>query len=89
MLTEEWIPIPFVSGECSLSSIEYNAADLSVALYSFVENRTIKVIFPDIFAYRVTLKHFRWKELCNTPQISAVLVKVKNLIISNGLRTQG
>lgn len=33
LLTEEWIPIPFVSGECSLSSIEYNAADLSVALW--------------------------------------------------------
>lgn len=59
MNNEEWIPIPFVSGECSLSSIEYNAANLSVALDSFVENRTIKVIFPDIFAYRVTLEHMR------------------------------
>ena len=58
-LTKECIPIPFVNGEYSLSSIEFNAIDLSVVLDSFVENRTIKVIFANIFACRVTLEHFR------------------------------
>lgn len=79
-LTEEWIPVPspFVNGECSVSSIEYNATDLSVTLDSFVENRTIKIIFTEIFAYRVTLEHFRWADLRDTPPVSATLVRVKN-----------
>ena len=44
-LTKECIPIPFVNGEYSLSSIEFNAIDLSVVLDSFVENLNSAVLF--------------------------------------------
>lgn len=48
-MTEHWIPLPIIAGECSLSSIEYNATDLVVELDSFDEERTIKITFSDVF----------------------------------------
>ena len=48
-MTEQWIPLPIIAGECSLSSIEYNATDLVVELDSFREERTIKITFSDVF----------------------------------------
>lgn len=48
-MTEQWIPLPIIAGECSLSSIEYNATDLVVELDSFDEERTIKITFSDVF----------------------------------------
>lgn len=75
---EEWIPLPFIVGECSLSSIEYDATNLLVELDSFQEGRTIEIVFADIFSYRVTLEQFRWVEFSNAPKVSATLVKVIN-----------
>ena len=48
-MTVQWIPLPIIAGECSLSSIEYNATDLVVELDSFDEERTIKITFSDVF----------------------------------------
>lgn len=75
---EEWIPIPFIMGECSLSEIMYDATDLIVKLDSFHDERTIRIVFSDIFAYRVTLEHFRWADFCHSPMVQAPLVKVVN-----------
>lgn len=77
-MTEQWIPLPIIAGECSLSSIEYNATDLVVELDSFREERTIKITFSDVFSYRVTLEHFRWADFANAPKTSATLIKVEN-----------
>ena len=74
---EEWTPLPFMEGEHALSKIEYNATDLLVELDSFKENRVTKIVFANVFSYRVTLEHFRWAEFCHTPNISATLVNVK------------
>ena len=54
-MTEKWISLQIIAGECSLSSLEYNATDLVVELDSFREERTIKITFSDVFSYRVTL----------------------------------
>ena len=75
---EEWIPLPFIRGECSLSGIEYDATNLLVELDSFQEGRTIKIVFADVFSYRVTLEQFRWAEFSHAPKVSATLVKVIN-----------
>ena len=77
-MTEKWIPLQIIAGECSLSSIEYNATDLVVELDSFREERTIKITFSDVFSYRVTLEHFRWADFVNAPKTSATLIKVEN-----------
>lgn len=75
---EEWIPINVIGGECSLSSIEYNSTDLSVELYSIARGKAIKILFKDIFSYRVTLEHFRWFEFSYAPRIFATFVRVDN-----------
>jgi|GEM_PF-268974 len=75
---EEWIPLPFIVGECSLSGIEYDATNLVVELDSFQEGRTIKIVFADVFSYRVTLEQFRWAEFSHAPKVLATLVKVIN-----------
>ncbi len=75
---EGWIPLPFIVGECSLSGIEYDATNLVVELDSFQEGRAVKIVFADVFSYRVTLEQFRWTEFAHAPKVSAVLVKVMN-----------
>uniref|UniRef100_A0AB33J9A9 Uncharacterized protein n=1 Tax=Prevotella sp. GTC17259 TaxID=3236795 RepID=A0AB33J9A9_9BACT len=78
LLKEKWTSFPYIAGECSLSRIEYDSTNLLVELDSFLENRTIKVCFENIFSYRVTLEHFRWVDLIDTPQVTSTLVKVEN-----------
>lgn len=75
---EEWTPLPFITGECSLSKIEYDATDLVVELDSFRIEKSIKIVFTDIFSYRVTLEQFRWADFSHAPMVSAPLVKVVN-----------
>lgn len=77
-IIEKWIPLQYIVGECSVSRIEYDATNLLVELDSFREERTVEIIFSDVFSYRVTLEHFRWAEFVNTPQTSATLIKVEN-----------
>ena len=52
---EEWTPLPFMEGEHALSKIEYNATDLLVELDSFKEKRVAKIVFANVFSYRVTI----------------------------------
>ena len=72
------MPLPFIVGECSLSNIWYDATNLSVELDSFQEGRTIKIVFTDVFSYRVTLEQFRWAEFSHAQKVSATLIKVIN-----------
>lgn len=74
---EVWTPLPFLKGEHALSKIEYDATDLLVELDSFKEKRVTKIVFANVFSYRVTLEHFRWAEFSHNPNISATLVNVK------------
>lgn len=60
---EENIPLDYIDGECSVNKLIYNADNLTVVLDSFTENREISIEFVDIFAYRVTLEHFRWSDI--------------------------
>ena len=74
---EEWFPLPFMEGEHSLSNIEYNATDLLVELDSFKKKRVTKIVFANVFSYRMTLEHFRWAEFCHNSNVSATLINVK------------
>ena len=47
-------------------------------LDSFLEKRVIKVVFSDVFSYRVTLEHFRWADFVDTPKTKSTLVRVVN-----------
>ena len=76
---EEWTPLPFMEGEHALSKIEYNATDLLVELDSFKEKRVTKIVFANVFSYRVTLEHFRWAEFCHNPNISYCFILAINL----------
>ena len=86
---EEWTPLPFMEGEHALSKIEYNATDLLVELDSFKEKRVTKIVFANVFSYRVTLEHFRWAEFCHNPNISTTLVNVKESHYIKWLETAG
>ena len=76
--TEKWMPLQCIAGECSLSRMEYDATNLLVELDSFLEKRVIKVVFSDVFSYRVTLEHFRWADFVDTPKTKSTLVRVVN-----------
>ncbi len=86
---EVWTPLSFLKGEHSLSKIEYDATDLLVELDSFKEKRVTKIVFANVFSYRVTLEHFRWAEFSHNPNISATLVYVKESHYIRWLETAG
>ncbi len=83
---EVWTPLPFLKGEHSLSKIEYDATDLLVELDSFKEKRVTKIVFANVFSYRVTLEHFRWAEFSHNPNISATLVYGKRISLYKMVR---
>lgn len=87
--TEKWMPLQCIAGECSLSRIEYDATNLLVELDSFLEKRVIKVVFSDVFSYRVTLEHFRWADFADTPKTKSTLVRVVNSNFVKWLETAG
>ena len=76
--TEKWMPLQCIAGACPFSRIEYDATNSLVALDSFLEKRVIKVVFSDVFSYRVTLEHFRWADFVDTPKTKSTLVRVVN-----------
>lgn len=86
---EEWIPLSFITGECSLSKIEYDATNLVVELDSFHEERSIRIVFADIFSYRVTLEQFRWADFDHAPIVSTPLVKIKNSLFIKWVEDAG
>ena len=59
MKNEIYHTINVIGCECSVNSIDYDASDLIVALDRFDNNKTVTIRFKNVFAYRVTLEHFR------------------------------
>ena len=48
-------------GTCPFKN-RYNATDLLVELDSFKEKRVTKIVFANVFSYRVTLEHLQTTE---------------------------
>lgn len=63
MKNEIYHPINVFDCECSINSINYDATDLTIVLDRFDNNLTITIQFKNIYAYRVTLEHFRIAEI--------------------------
>lgn len=63
MKNEIYHPLNRIDCECSINSIDYDATDLTIVLDRFDNNQTITIRFKNIYAYRVTLEHFRITEI--------------------------
>lgn len=63
MKNEVYHTINVIGCECSVNSIDYDATDLKIMLDRFDNNGTIAIRFRNVFAYRVTLEHFRMTEV--------------------------
>lgn len=63
MESEIYHQINVIDCECSINSINYDATDLKIMLDRFDNNETITILFRNVFAYRVTLEHFRMTEV--------------------------
>lgn len=63
MKNEIYHTINVIGCECSVNSIDYDASDLIVALDRCDYNKTVTIRFKNVFAYRVTLEHFRMTEV--------------------------
>ena len=63
MESEIYHQINVIDCECSINSIQYDATDLKIILDRFDNNETITILFRNVFAYRVTLEHFRMTEV--------------------------
>lgn len=90
MKNEIYHPINIVGCECSINSIDYDASDLAIVLNRFDNNQPITIQFKNIYAYRVTLEHFRITEIMDGVT-SHPLYEVRNSVylgevIATGLR---
>ena len=63
MKDEIYHPINVVGCECAINSIDYDATDLIICLDRFDNNQTFTIRFKNVYAYRVTLEHFRITEV--------------------------
>ena len=63
MESEIYHQINVIDCECSINSIDYDATDLKIILDRFDNRGTIAIRFRNVFAYRVTLEHFRMPEI--------------------------
>ena len=63
MKNEIYHPLNIVQCECSVNSIDYDATDLIIILDRFDNNQTFTIRFKNVYAYRVTLEHFRITEV--------------------------
>lgn len=63
MGSEIYHQINVIDCECSINSIDYDATDLKIMLDRFDDRGTITIRFRNVFAYRVTLEHFRIAEI--------------------------
>ncbi len=77
MKSEIYHPINVIDCECSINSIDYDANDLKIMLDRFDNKGTITIRFRNVFAYRVTLEHFRITEVMKG-LTSSPLYKVEN-----------
>ena len=88
MSSEIYHPINLVDCECSINSIDYNATDLIVELERFDHKGIVKIEFKEVFAYRVTLEHFRINDIMKGVGI-APLYEVENSDYYNWLMQSG
>lgn len=86
---EIWIPIRNLSGECSLYSIKYDANSLNIELEPFNNKSLIDVSFDSVFAYRLTLEHFRWNGIPPVNKREHPLYIVENSMYINWLLDEG
>lgn len=63
MESEIYHQINVIDCECSINSMDYDATDLKIMLDRFDNRGTITIQFRSVFAYRVTLEHFRITEI--------------------------
>lgn len=63
MESEIYHQINVIDCECSIYSIDYDATDLKIVLDRFDNKGTITIRLRNVFAYRVTLEHFRITEV--------------------------
>ena len=59
-MKEEWCPSHIIGCECSVNNVSYDATDLIIEVEPFNDKGVLKLIFRNIFSYRITLEHFRW-----------------------------
>ena len=88
MESEIYHPINLVDCECSVNSIDYDATDLIVELERFDNKGIVRVDFKEVFAYRVTLEHFRINDIMEGVCI-APLYEVENSEYHNWLMQSG
>lgn len=77
MNSEIYHPINSIDCECSINSIDYNATDLIVELERSDNKGIVRIKFKEVFAYRVTLDHFRINDILEGAGM-APLYEVKN-----------
>lgn len=75
--SEIYHQINVIDCECSINSIDYDATDLKIILDRFDNRGTIAIRFRNVFAYRVTLEHFRMTEVM-VGLTSGLLYEVEN-----------
>lgn len=88
MNSEIYHPINLIDCECSVNSIDYNATDLIVKLERFDNKGIVRIEFKEVFAYRVTLEHFRINDILDGAGI-APLYEVENSEYYNRLMQSG
>ncbi len=71
--------INVIDCECSINSIDYDATDLKIMLDRFDNRGMITIRFKNIYAYRVTLEHFRITEIMDGVS-SHPLYEVRNSV---------
>ena len=71
--------INVIDCECSINSIDYDATDLKIMLDRFDNRGMITIRFKNIYAYRVTLEHFRISEIMDGVS-SHPLYEVRNSV---------
>ena len=77
MNSEIYHPINLIDCEWSINSIDYNATDLIVELERSDNKGIVRIKFKEVFAYRVTLDHFRINDILEGAGM-APLYEVKN-----------
>lgn len=88
MKNEIYHTINVIGCEWSVNSIDYDASDLIVALDRFDNRGTITIRFRNVFAYRVTLEHFRMTEVM-VGLTSHPLYEVSNSLYLNEVMATG
>lgn len=90
MKNEIYHPINMIGCECSINSINYDATELIVMLNRFDNNQAVTVRFKDVYAYRITLEHFRITEVMDGLTLhSQPLYEVENSSYLNELMASG